>query len=106
MSCITLTLTPVQPATVTVAAVRPASVAVDAVRPASVAVAPRPASALAVAPRPASDLAATPVAPARLTIGEVCSVGGGELYVLAATDGPLRTRDGGYILLDPARETD
>lgn len=41
-----------------------------------------------------------------LTVGEVCSIGGGELTVLAASDGPLRTRDGGFFLLDPARETD
>ena len=37
-------------------------------------------------------------------ISEVCAIGGGELYVLAAADGTLRTRDGGFFLLDPARE--
>lgn len=40
-----------------------------------------------------------------LTVGEVCSISTGELTVLAASDGPLRTRDGGFFLLDPARET-
>ena len=36
------------------------------------------------------------------SIGEVCSVSPGTIVVLAASDGPLRTRDGGYLLLDPA----
>lgn len=39
---------------------------------------------------------------ATLTISEVCSVGDDSLVVLAASDGPLRTKNGGYILLDPA----
>jgi hypothetical protein len=39
---------------------------------------------------------------ATLTLGEVCTVSRGTIVVLAASDGPLRTRDGGYILLNPA----
>lgn len=39
-------------------------------------------------------------------ISEVCAIGGGELCVLAAADGILRTRDGGFFLLDPARENE
>lgn len=38
----------------------------------------------------------------RLTVGEVCGVSGGTLVVLAAEDGPLRTKNGGYLLLNPA----
>ena len=39
---------------------------------------------------------------AELTLGEVCTVSGGTVVVLAASDGPLRTRNGGYLLLNPA----
>ena len=39
---------------------------------------------------------------ATLTLGEVCTVNGGTLVVLAGADGPFRTRDGGYFLLDPS----
>lgn len=39
---------------------------------------------------------------AQLTIGEVCTVNSGTIVVLAASDGPLRTRNGGYFLLNPA----
>ncbi len=56
-------------------------------------------------PHLSAKLNATPTRQATLVIGEVCSVAGGEVYVLAGTDGPLRTRDGGYLLLDPSRET-
>ena len=52
---------------------------------------------------------ATPAVPgitliggAELTLGEVCSVNSGTIVVFAGSDGPFRTRDGGYILLDPA----
>jgi len=38
----------------------------------------------------------------RLTVGEVCDASGGTLVVLAAKDGPLRTKNGGYLLLNPA----
>lgn len=40
--------------------------------------------------------------PAVLHVGEVCGVSGGTLVVLAAKDGPLRTKNGGYLLLNPA----
>lgn len=36
-----------------------------------------------------------------LAIGEVCTASGGTIVVLAASDGPLRTKDGGYFLLNP-----
>ena len=43
---------------------------------------------------------------AELVIGEVCSVGTDTICVLAATDGPLRTVNGGYLLLNPENEQD
>jgi hypothetical protein len=39
---------------------------------------------------------------AQLVVGEACAVISGTIVVLAASDGPLRTRNGGYILLNPA----
>ena len=41
------------------------------------------------------------VAGAQITVGEVCTVSG-TIVVLAGSDGPLRTRNGGYFLLNPA----
>lgn len=41
--------------------------------------------------------------PLRITVGKVCSISGGTIVVLAGKDGlPLRTKNGGYFLLDPA----
>lgn len=57
---------------------------------------------MSVSPKEQATLAVNPTAPPSLVIGEVCSVSGGTIVVLAASDGPLRTKDGGYILLNPA----
>lgn len=43
-----------------------------------------------------------PLQQLKLTCSEVCTVAGGTIVVLAASDGPLRTRNGGYFLLNPA----
>lgn len=43
-----------------------------------------------------------PLQQLNLTCSEVCTVAGGTIVVLAASDGPLRTRNGGYFLLNPA----
>lgn len=53
---------------------------------------------------PADDAVLTvmPVTDAILTIGEICTVAGGTIVVLAAQDGPLRLANGGYLLLNPA----
>lgn len=59
-------------------------------------------SALTVSLAEPPVLKVTPVEGASLTVGEVCSVSPGTIVVLAASDGPLRTRDGGYLLLNPA----
>ena len=55
---------------------------------------------LAVVPQGAS-LDVQPSPQMRIAIGEVCTVDSGTIVVLAASDGPLRTRDGGYFLLNP-----
>ena len=55
---------------------------------------------LAVVPQGAS-LDVQPSPQMRMAIGEVCTVDSGTIVVLAASDGPLRTRDGGYFLLNP-----
>ena len=55
---------------------------------------------------PQAELTVNVVQQASLTVNELCSVSSGELTVLAGSDGPLRTRSGGYLLLDPAREQD
>ena len=39
---------------------------------------------------------------AQLVVGEACAVISGTIVVLAGSDGPLRTRNGGYFLLNPA----
>ena len=51
-----------------------------------------------------ATLSATPAFSLALTAGVTCSVGGGELTVLAASDGILRTRDGDFLILDPSQE--
>ena len=82
MACITLTVTPVAPAVLGVT--------------------PKEGASLAVSPAAGASLGVTPTDGCTLTIGEVCSVSSGTLVVLAGSDGPLRTRDGGYLLLNPA----
>ena len=57
---------------------------------------------LSVEPTVQSVVDVAPVQQLQLHLGEVCTVSGGRLVVLAAADGILRTRDGGFFLLDPA----
>jgi len=56
---------------------------------------------LAVVPVQGASLAVESSPQMRMAIGEVCTVDSGTIVVLAASDGPLRTRDGGYFLLNP-----
>ena len=81
MSCITFDIRPVQQATL---AIKTATSGSD------------------VTAIQQAVLTVLPEEQATLTIGEVCTVNRGTIVVLAASDGPLRTRDGGYFLLDPA----
>lgn len=101
MGCITLTVNPVAPAVLGVTPQEGASLAVEPVGGASLGVVPVDGAVLDVTPQDGCTLSVEPQDGCTLTIGEVCSVTGGRLVVLAASDGPLRTRDGGYILLDP-----
>lgn len=102
MACLNFNLTPVPSAVLTTTAVAAATLAVTTAEQPALAVVPIEQPALAVTPTEQPALAVTPVQQATLTIGEVCTVSRGTIVVLAASDGPLRTRDGGYILLNPA----
>lgn len=105
MACLTLTITQQQPSSLTVDA---APGAVLGVTPAGTAVLAADAAEqawLEAVPAEQAALALTPDEGAQLEVGEVCVVSGGTLVVLAGSDGPLRTRDGGYFLLNPANNT-
>ena len=104
MGCLTLKLTPARQATVAVKPCGESRVVVTPGRLPSVAVTPSKMATVTVTPEPQPRVSLALQQPARLTVGEVCTVSGGELLVLASTDGPLRTRDGGFLLLDPALE--
>lgn len=103
MACLSTIITHVQPMALSVQPIVAVvlSVAQGASQPV-LSVAPSAQARLAVTP--STQVAATfvPVTQAHLTIGEVCTSTGGTIIVLASTDGPLRTRDGGFLLLDPA----
>ena len=92
MGCLNLKVTPADPAVLGVTPVEGASLKVTPVGGAS----------LEVTPAEGALLKVTPAVGASLSVGEVCSVSPGNIVVLAASDGPLRTRDGGFLLLDPA----
>ena len=82
MACLTIQIEPTPSATLAVSPYGSANVASEATQQAALVVEPTPQLAL--------------------SIGEVCGVSPGTMVVLAASDGPLRTRDGGFLLLDPA----
>lgn len=102
MECLNFDLTPVPSAVLTATAVAAATLAVTTAEQPVLTVVPTEKPAIAVTPAEKAALAVTPVQQATLTIGEVCTVSSDTIVVLAASDGPLRTRDGGYILLNPA----
>lgn len=102
MTCLNFVLTPVPSPVLTVAAVSAATLAVTTAEQPSLEVTPFEQPSLAVTPADQAALSAEPVQQATLTLGEVCTVSSDTIVVLAASDGPLRTRDGGYFLLDPA----
>lgn len=104
MGCLSLIVNPLPCALLGAVAFMPASMQANAVAGAQLALPEVPKAVLSSIPSVSADLIISPSQAAVLTIGEVCSVSGGELTVLAATDGPLRTKDGGYILLDPEKE--
>lgn len=102
MGCLTLNVNPVEGAALALTQPDPAALVVTRQEGASLKVALVEGAALAVTqPEPAA-LAVELAQGASLSIGEVCSVSPGTIVVLAGIDGPLRTRDGGYLLLNPA----
>lgn len=56
--------------------------------------------------QPVAIVEIAPTTPAAVRISEICTPSEEEMYVLAASDGILRTCDGEYLLLDPAGEQD
>ena len=102
MNCLNFDLTPVPSAVLTATAVATATLAVTTVEQPALTVVPTERPSLAVTPAEQAALAVTPVQQATLTLGEMCTISNDTIVVLAASDGPLRTRDGGYILLNPA----
>ena len=112
MGCLSITLTPYAPRPVlalTDASAHPKLTLHDGHgnpprKTTSLVLYPTPHATLALVTLSRPTLAVTPGTHASLTVAEVCSVSDGELMVLASTDGPLRFKDGGYWLLDPAKE--
>lgn len=102
MACLNINIIPVEPGTLTVVPARPAGLAAEPALPAELSAEPVGGTALEVTPSAGARLEVTPSVPLSLSVGEVCTVSGGTIVVLAASDGPLRTRGGGYLLLNPA----
>lgn len=103
MSCTSLSVTAVNPSALHVAAEgKPSRLTVSPSGSSRLAVLAKPGASLSIeASAQHAALALSTGPKSRLTVSQVCSVSGGELYVLAATDGILRTKTGGYILLAP-----
>lgn len=104
MSCLLVSITHTRPAEIAVAAVAAAAVSVTAAARAETSVEAAPVAVARCQVQPTAAVSITGIGRPVVTISEVCAIGGGELCVLAASDGILRTRDGGFFLLDPARE--
>jgi hypothetical protein len=105
MACLDLRIRTIPPGTVSIKPVPPGQVVARPVPPGSVAVDVK--NDLKVSATVLNDLKViiTPRPQAKVTVTQVCSTSvGGTFLVLAASDGILRTSDGGYLLLDPARE--
>ena len=69
----------------------------------TLAVTPGSTATLAAGTPPSAQVTPGPLQLAVLAVGEVCTVCGEELVVLAGRDGPFRNRAGGFFLLDPDR---
>jgi hypothetical protein len=86
----------------TVKAEPSAAVALEPSEPSAVALALGPSAGMTISQMSPAALETVMPAAAQITLGEVCAVNSGTIVVLAASDGPLRTRNGGYFLLNPA----
>ena len=103
MSCIVLTAITTPPPAASALTPKPAKVTATTIPPTVrvSAVTGSGATVSAVTTPPAKVVANTLPPTVKVTIGEVCAITNGELDALASTEGPLRTRDGGFFLLDP-----
>lgn len=102
MACLDFSVLPVKKPDMTLTALPRLRLSVSKVsQPSAMTLTPQTRASVALAVQQRTKLSVAPLAGPRLMIGEVCSVSAGELYVLAASDGPLRTKDGGYFLLSP-----
>ena len=106
MACLETKYTPVQKAALTVTPVKAKGLTVTPKRMVAMSIKPAKKSVLTVTQKVKASMDVRPVEKATLEISQVCTISGGELYVLAGTDGPFHTCDGGYFLLDPELETD
>jgi hypothetical protein len=103
MGCLSFSVVPQTPASLSVQYVaEAAALTVEPTPGAAVVVESVGGAQLSVEPGRQADLNVVPSEPASLLVSEVCSISGGTIVVLSASDGPLLTRDGGYLLLDPA----
>jgi hypothetical protein len=103
MACIELAITPLAPAAMTVTATPGASIGLTPGGAAEMELTAEQPAALDMQQAGQAEVEITLVGGAELTLGEVCNVSGGTLVVLAGSDGPFRTKGGGYFLLDPAK---
>ena len=101
MTCLDFAIAPARQASLLIA-VTAASLSVETAAMAQVDVTPAAQASASVVPAPDTKITVAPNPQVRLSIGEVCTISRGTLVVLAASDGPLRTRDGGFFLLNPA----
>lgn len=101
MSCLNFTIQGNAPATLRVNPGVPARLSVEPSKQAVLTVRPDKQASLSVVGCAQPKLRVAGSKQATLILGEVCSITSGTLTVLAATDGPLRTKDGGYLLLNP-----
>ena len=101
MACVELSLTLPAQAGMTIEAAPEASLGLRIVGSAALALGETAPAAMTIAPKDQAALE-TVLTGASLTLGEVCNINSGTIVVLAGSDGPFRTRDGGYFLLNPA----
>jgi hypothetical protein len=101
MGCLTFKLTPTAPPHLGISPNEGAKLTVIPNDGALLSITPKEGAFLGVTPVDGSQLKVVPTDNARLSIGAVCTVGSGTLVVLAASDGLIYTKNGGYFLLNP-----
>lgn len=101
MACLLLSVTSLQSVALAAEVMSEPRLTTAAAEPPSLAVSTADTAKMTILAQAQAAVGVTSLQQATLTVGEVCSVSGGTITVLAAADGPLRTRDGGYFLLNP-----